>query len=233
MLNSIVCKMCGRTRETYQKNAIYCSRKCMFSDEKLNIEKRKVLNKIRPPKPRLGIKWSEQQQLNTKLAWQKRRAQGLTIHPNSLKNLGKQKGETAWNWKGGKPKCIECGRQKKSYSGSLCNYCQKKGARATFWQGGITKLRQSVRHCKQYYIWKTAILKRDNYICQICFVPNLKIEVDHIKALSELLTKNNIISLDEARVCKEIWDISNGRVLCKPCHKQTETTQKLFFKKLC
>ena len=35
--------------------------------------------------------------------------------------------------------------------------------------------------------------------------------------------ENNIRSLDEANKCDELWNIKNGRTLCKKCHEQTET----------
>lgn len=33
----------------------------------------------------------------------------------------------------------------------------------------------------------------------------------------------NITTINEAIDCKELWDVDNGRVLCIPCHKKTDS----------
>ena len=32
-----------------------------------------------------------------------------------------------------------------------------------------------------------------------------------------------ILNLEQALNCEEFWNINNGRVLCKECHKKTDT----------
>lgn len=62
----------------------------------------------------------------------------------------------------------------------------------------------------EYIAWRTAVLKRDGYRCQICrrCKPQVRVlQVDHIKAWSKY---------PECR-----FDITNGRVLCVRCHKRT------------
>lgn len=93
------------------------------------------------------------------------------------------------------------------------------------WKGGKTELLQRIRTSKKYLVdWRDAIYKRDNYICTKCkYDQGHILEADHIIPLSYIVKKNNITSVKEAEKCKEIWDISNGRALCKPCHKKTDT----------
>ena len=61
-------------------------------------------------------------------------------------------------------------------------------------------------------IWRLTVLKRDNYTCQMCGIRSAKsnrivFDVDHIKPWSQF---------PELR-----FEVSNGRTLCRPCHKKT------------
>ena len=65
-----------------------------------------------------------------------------------------------------------------------------------------------LRRCSDYREWRKFILNRDNFKCVLCS-SDKNIEVDHIKPLALFphlaLNKNN------------------GRVLCRECHKKTDT----------
>lgn len=76
------------------------------------------------------------------------------------------------------------------------------------WKGGITSINMKIRNSKEYKIWRNTILKNGNYICSKCGVNN-NLEVDHIKPFS-LFPKLRL-------------EVSNGRILCKDCHKLTNT----------
>jgi len=41
-----------------------------------------------------------------------------------------------------------------------------------------------------------------------------------------------ITTVEEALNCPELWDLSNGRTLCKPCHRKTDTWGKGVYKYL-
>lgn len=97
-----------------------------------------------------------------------------------------------------------------------------------FWKGGKTKLSLQIRNSVEYSFWRKQIFERDNYACQICGRKNKKgdkviIEVDHIYPFSKILDDFDITSIEEAISCEKIWDIENGRTLCRECHKKTET----------
>jgi 5-methylcytosine-specific restriction endonuclease McrA/predicted DNA-binding protein YlxM (UPF0122 family) len=97
-----------------------------------------------------------------------------------------------------------------------------------FWKGGKTKLSLQIRNSAEYSFWRKQIFERDNYTCQICGRKNKKgdkviIEADHIYPFSKILDDFDITSIEEAISCEKIWDIENGRTLCRECHKKTET----------
>lgn len=91
------------------------------------------------------------------------------------------------------------------------------------WKGGVTKLNESIRKSIEYRAWRNAIFKRDNWTCQFCGKRGGYLNIDHIKSFSKIIEENNISSIEEAKKCKELWTIENGRVLCPKCHQSTET----------
>lgn len=105
---------------------------------------------------------------------------------------------------------------KKKISDSL------KGEKHPNWKGGITPLNKKLRNEEKYKQWRSQVFERDNWTCVWCGKKG-NLEADHIKPLSLLLKQNNIKIIEEAIQCKELWDINNGRTLCKDCHKETKT----------
>lgn len=94
------------------------------------------------------------------------------------------------------------------------------GPKSHFWKGGITPLRKQIREHFFYKEWRKKIFERDNYTCQLCGQRGKKLEADHIKPFSVILEEYQIKSLEDALKCEEFWDITNGRTLCKECHKK-------------
>lgn len=85
-----------------------------------------------------------------------------------------------------------------------------KGEKANNWKGGITPINKAIRMSSQYKQWRTAVFQRDNYACIIGGrAHGSKLQADHIKSFAHY---------PELR-----FDISNGRTLCIPCHKKTDT----------
>ncbi len=74
-----------------------------------------------------------------------------------------------------------------------------------------------IRTCSKYIQWKIDVLNRDKNTCQICG-GKINLHVHHIIPFWLLIKENNIKTIEEAKICKKLWDISNGIVLCKECH---------------
>jgi hypothetical protein len=132
-----------------------------------------------------------------------------------------KKGQEAWN-KGldGKDYLSKEAREKMAVWGD------KHGKGTPNWKGGTTKLGQLIRSQRVYYHWRTAVFQRDNWTCQHCGARSKKgkkiiLHCDHINPFYKILKENKITTVEQAKKCKELWDIKNGRTLCIPCHKQT------------
>jgi predicted RNA-binding Zn-ribbon protein involved in translation (DUF1610 family) len=100
------------------------------------------------------------------------------------------------------------------------------GSKSHLWRGGISKLVKLIRQSLKYRTWRTECFIRDNYTCVWCGKHGGRLHCDHIKSFSQILRENNIKTLEEAFNCKELWELSNGRTLCIPCHIQTDTYAK-------
>lgn len=105
------------------------------------------------------------------------------------------------------------------------NCPQLSGKKCNFWKGGITELADRIRDCFKYRQWRSDIFTRDNFTCQDCGIRNRKglgktiiLEVHHIKEFNKIIKENNIKTLEDALLCEELWNINNGRTLCKECH---------------
>lgn len=86
-------------------------------------------------------------------------------------------------------------KQSKSHKGKFT------GDKASNWRGGIN---QDGRTDNRKFAWRSAVLLRDNYTCQVCDQYGGDLHIDHIKAWADY---------PELR-----FEISNGRALCRPCH---------------
>lgn len=85
-----------------------------------------------------------------------------------------------------------------------------KGSKSYLWKGGITQVHQKIRQSLEYKLWRTAVFERDNYTCIWCGDnKGGNLEADHIKPFAYY---------PELR-----FAIDNGRTLCKPCHRTTDT----------
>lgn len=88
-----------------------------------------------------------------------------------------------------------------------------------------------IRNLKENFDWRQKVLQRDSYTCQSCFSKR-NLEVHHKKRFSEIFKeflqtyyqfspfedKETLVRL--SLTYSDFWDISNGKVLCKKCHKK-------------
>lgn len=87
-----------------------------------------------------------------------------------------------------------------------------KGAKNSQWKGGVTPINHAIRMSAEYKLWRISVFTRDNYTCIWCGQVGNTLNADHIKPFA---------FFPELR-----FAIDNGRTLCVPCHKTTETYGK-------
>lgn len=75
------------------------------------------------------------------------------------------------------------------------------------WAGGISKSHKVSWGSAIHKAWRKAVFERDEYTCQICFKRGAELQADHIKCFAHH---------PDIR-----YELSNGRTLCKSCHKTT------------
>jgi hypothetical protein len=83
-----------------------------------------------------------------------------------------------------------------------------RGEKNIHWKGGIYPINKKIRLSLEYRLWRESVLTRDNYECIWCGSKE-NLHVDHIKQFA---------FYPELR-----FAIDNGRTLCVPCHKTTDT----------
>jgi len=74
---------------------------------------------------------------------------------------------------------------------------------------GLTSLNERIRKSVEYRLWRESVFERDNYTCQFCKKKGGNLNADHIKPFSLYL--------------KLRFELDNGRTLCIPCHRTTDT----------
>lgn len=84
----------------------------------------------------------------------------------------------------------------------------QKGEKNHQWRGGLTKANVLLRGSIEYRLWRKSVLERDGHACVWCG-SKTQLQTDHIKPFA---------FFPELRLA-----IDNGRTLCLPCHKTTDT----------
>lgn len=142
-----------------------------------------------------------------------------------------RKGENSPNYKGGKdfPNCINCNTKTGDFKSVYCRNCYR-GILHPQWKGGISPIQNLIRGIPENRQWIKQCLFRDNYECLKCGIKSngRNLQVHHIKQFAQILLENKINSIENAKQCKELWNIDNGETLCRDCHK----LKKNFNKKL-
>ncbi len=105
------------------------------------------------------------------------------------------------SWKGGKPKCIDCGSLRNTYErcNGICQKCwgkRNRGENHPNWKGGVSFEPYPIDWIDEL---KEAIRKRDDYVCQLCGIhqdeSKRKLDVHHIDYNKDNLDPGNLISL--------------------------------------
>lgn len=84
-----------------------------------------------------------------------------------------------------------------------------RGDKSPLWRGGRSTKNALLRHSFQYSVWRKSVFERDDYSCQFCGKRGGKLNADHIKPFA---------LFPDLR-----FELTNGRTLCEPCHRGTET----------
>lgn len=107
-----------------------------------------------------------------------------------------------------------------------------RGAGNGAWKGGRVAPIAAIRALPEYRLWRGRVFLRGRHTCVLCgskaggVVGRIVLNADHIMSLAQLLKQHNILSTDDARSCAFLWDDANGRTLCHPCHRLTDTYGK-------
>jgi 5-methylcytosine-specific restriction endonuclease McrA len=85
------------------------------------------------------------------------------------------------------------------------------------WKGGLNRTEYNkYRRSTKWGEWRKTVFERDDYTCQDCGIKGSQtgacLEPHHIIPM-RVLIKNNLINL--------IYEVSNGKTLCRKCHMKT------------
>jgi len=150
---------------------------------------RSELYKRRPPSPNLEL--------------------GREKGTNHLEGIPKSKASNTKRSKSHKKWCKDNPLKVKE-RGEKC-----RGEKHYNWKGGASKLNTSIRQMHENRKWMESVKGRDKK-CVCGSIKNL--EAHHLIPLKLLLEIHKITNRDEARRCKQLWDIKNGITLCRKCH---------------
>jgi len=217
----------------------YCSRECCLKNTAIGIKnKRFSIEKNTIPWNK-GIKYSPE--LKSRL-----NVDGLKL------GIGYWKGKERLNLRGDRLRhvirnCMFCSnemklapwqvRDNKKFCSPKCYQAWHRGDNSPVYKGdkAVSRLRNRIAQLPEYREWHATIMKRDGYKCTLCGCVHSKerpLEVDHIKRFLTIAQENSIFTPDDARNCKELWDISNGRTICRICHRTLDTYGTKGLKKL-
>jgi len=84
------------------------------------------------------------------------------------------------------------------------------------WKGGCSRLNAAIRCLTENRKWMNAVKARDGK-CLVCGSTE-KLESHHIVPLAVLVGVHGITNREQARECKELWDLENGMTVCARCH---------------
>jgi hypothetical protein len=88
------------------------------------------------------------------------------------------------------------------------------------WKWWIKKFSRTIRDCDKYIDWRNKVFQRDKYTCQISWINKWYLAVHHITNFNDILIRNNIVTLEEANSCEELWNIDNWITISNSIHNK-------------
>lgn len=89
-----------------------------------------------------------------------------------------------------------------------------------------TSLNQQIRKTFEYRQWRSDVFTRDNFTCQKCGQKGGRLHAHHKRMIVEIVECYEIITLEQALECEELWNINNGITYDKDCHKDVHNSLK-------
>lgn len=145
--------------------------------------------------------WNEKEIL---LQWLKRWTSSCWCNVSELSKI-RMKWNKIWEWK------THSEKTKNKFRTS--NFYKKRKA--------VSIIMKDIRWSDKYKKWRLDVFIKSWFLCELSKQwSRWDIEAHHIKNLYKIVIENNILSLEDAYNCDEIWDINNWIVLNKYIHKE-------------
>jgi hypothetical protein len=199
-----ICENCKQPFEwfTWCGKGLFCSKKCFYE------------SRIGKPSGANGKRWKLSTATKEKMSLAlKKRYRNNPKYKKIVASIGKSNA--------GKKRTLEW-RKERSELYKKLGYGYwlpvKRGSEHWHWMGGITPEKISLRKSQTYKCWRIGVFERDNYICQLCGIRGANMEADHYPIPFYKLYRD--------RDLKTMWDINNGRTLCRSCHKLETKKEK-------
>jgi hypothetical protein len=84
------------------------------------------------------------------------------------------------------------------------------------WRGDANRLNLAIRRLNEHRKWMDRVKERDSRCIKCGSKDNL--ESHHLISLAEIVRRERITTVEQARRCAALWDISNGITFCIYCH---------------
>jgi hypothetical protein len=92
------------------------------------------------------------------------------------------------------------------------------GDKTSNWKGGYSKLKDLIRASSKYNEWRLAVFTRDGFKDYYSGEGGPTLQVHHITPLNVIIKRNNILTVEDAARCDELWDTNNGITMTKTNH---------------
>lgn len=219
-LEKKICGICSKEYESYNKNRKFCGVICGAIN---NRKDPGVSRKVRERKEKKIIKKRVKERIQR---LQKKYLCPFCNVEQRKKGRKMCKSCHAFKTRMIEKECPKCKKKfetrcatgrRKFHCSNKCRTEDLQGSKNPNWKGGKKTESQKIRSSKEYSDWRTRVFERDGFKCIWCGKFSGTLNADHIKPFS---------LFPELR-----FSIDNGRTLCVPCHKKTDSYLKKTYRK--